>query len=122
MSRFTRIKEDVYECPTCIPAQRGGQSAFLRAYRDLVCGSSPVEATTCGGADSADFAAHVSDGGAGLSVPTGDGGSAAAGLCRPCCLWRSPHDRLSLAFCLRAPAPARMGAPAGLAVQPGGHH
>src|SRR6266849_1925519 len=99
-----------------------GQSAFLHAYHGLVCGSPLVEATTCAGADSADVAAYVSDGGAGVSVPTGDGGSAAAGLCRPCCVWRSSHDRLSLAFYLRAPAPARMGASAGLAIQSGGHH
>src|SRR5579864_2289574 len=118
----TRIKEDTYECSTGISAQCGGQSAFLRAYRDLVCGSPPVEASTCGGADSADFAEYVSDGGAGVFVPTGDGGSTPAGLCRPCCVWRSPHDRLSLAFYLRATAPARMGAPACLAVQSGGHH
>ena len=36
MSRFTLIKEDVYECLTCISAQRGGQSAFLHAHHGLV--------------------------------------------------------------------------------------
>src|SRR5690242_3437250 len=71
----TRIKEDTHECSTSISAQCGGQSAFLRAYRDLVCSSPPVEASTCGGADSADFAEYVSDGGTGVSVPTGHGRS-----------------------------------------------
>src|SRR5258708_17960501 len=86
-------KEDVYECSTCISAQRGGQSAFLRAHRDLVCCSSPVEATACGGTAPAGPAAYVSDSGAGLSVSAGDGRSTPTELCRPCCLWRSPHDR-----------------------------
>src|SRR6266496_6024180 len=115
-------KEDVYECPTCISAQRGGQSAFLRAHGDLVCCSSPVEATACGGTAPAGPAAYVSDSGAGLSVSAGDGRSTPAELCRTCCLWRSPHDWPGPAGRLRATAPARMGAPVCLAVQPSRHH
>src|SRR5260370_7234328 len=104
-------KEDVYECPTCISAQRGGQSAFLRAHRDLVCCSSPVEATACGGTAPAGPAAYVSDSGAGLSVSAGDGSSTPAELCRPCSLCRSPPACPTPAGPLPPTPPPRLAPP-----------